>query len=237
MHPVMESRLNAPLAERLKNETRALHTAAERSAFMSALLGGRLDRSAYCTLLRNLHAIYAVLESSLERHAAHPMIKPIYLPALWRRHALEQDLKSLCGASWQNSLPVKPATVAYVDRLREIEVSEPGCLLAHAYVRYLGDLSGGQMLRDVVATRMSWSGSDAVAFYDFGDPPTTRELTRAFREGLAQVRVDDARADDLVAEAKRSFELHRRLFVELADVDDVAGQQAKTVLSQATKLA
>ena len=39
---------------------------------MAALLHGRLDRRGYRLLLRNLEAIYAALESALQRHAAHP---------------------------------------------------------------------------------------------------------------------------------------------------------------------
>jgi uncharacterized membrane protein YqaE (UPF0057 family) len=31
---------------------------------------------------RNLHAIYVVLEQSLERHAQHPMIVAVFLPSL-----------------------------------------------------------------------------------------------------------------------------------------------------------
>jgi len=56
--------LTASLAERLKTETRALHTSAERSTFMGVLLRGRMERPAYCALLRNLHAIYALRDDA-----------------------------------------------------------------------------------------------------------------------------------------------------------------------------
>jgi len=57
------------LAARLRAETSALHTAAERSPFMAELLAGRLDRPAYAALLSNLLLLYQVLESALMRHA------------------------------------------------------------------------------------------------------------------------------------------------------------------------
>ena len=208
--------MNAPLAERLKSETRTLHTAAERSVFMGELLRGRLERAAYGALLRNLHAVYAVLEPALERHAGHPAVAPIYLPPLWRTPALEHDLAALHGLRWAEELALQPAAAAYVDRLREIDRSQPDLLLAHAYVRYLGDLSGGQMLRQIVAKSFPHDGSAAVAFYDFGDALATQALTQAFRAGLAAVTVDDRQAEALVREARLSFGLHQRLFDELA---------------------
>lgn len=94
--PVRERSLNIGLAELLKTETRAVHSAAERSVFLAELLSGRMDRPAYCAFLRNLHAIYTVLEQSLERHAHHPMIVPIFS----RR----------CGAPAHSSTTCAPCT-------------------------------------------------------------------------------------------------------------------------------
>ena len=220
-----ERRLNPSLAERLRTETRELHSTAERSTLMSALMGGRMERQAYCALLGNLHAIYAALEPALARHARRPMVAAVFQPALVRTGALEHDLRVLHGPAWVDELALKPAALAYVDQLRDLDASQPDLLLAHAYVRYLGDLSGGQMLRNVVAKNPMLAGEAAVAFYDFGDLVAARGLAQAFRSGLAAVSVvsamsvmsaDDRLADALVDEARLAFELHRQLFEELA---------------------
>ena len=210
------------LALRLKTETRALHTAAERSRFMQALLRGRMERPAYCALLRNLHAIYESLEPALSRHARHPVLAPVYQPALCRAPALAADLNALHGASWQHAFERQPACGAYVARLREIDATRPELLLAHAYVRYLGDLSGGQMLRRVVAESMHLPTDTGTAFYNFGEPLETLQLTQAFRVGLDEVVVDAASADAVVAEAVLAFRLFRDLFDELAHTCGVA---------------
>ncbi|KAG6880674.1 hypothetical protein C0992_003057, partial [Termitomyces sp. T32_za158] len=45
-----------------------------------------------------------------------------------------------------------PALKAYVDRVQALaKAPDPSPLLAHSYVRYLGDLSGGQMIRRTIA--------------------------------------------------------------------------------------
>ena len=204
------------LAHRLKTETRALHTAAERSRFMGVLLRGQMQRSAYLALLHNLHAIYAALEPALVHHAAHPALAPVFAPALFRTNALEHDLHALDQADAPRAAALQPATLAYVSRVHEIDAAEPELLLAHAYVRYLGDLSGGQMLRRIVAQGRSFDGSGAVAFYEFGDAAETHALTQAFRAGLGSIDVAKASEDAIVEEARSAFELHRRLFDELA---------------------
>ena len=135
--------MTASLAERLRTETRALHTAAERSRFMGVLLRGQMDRASYCALLRNLHAIYAALEPALARHAGHPVLAPVFLPRLARTQALADDLLTLHGSAWADAIALQPATARYLRRLHEIEAAQPELLFAHAYVRFLGDLSGG----------------------------------------------------------------------------------------------
>jgi heme oxygenase len=212
------------LAERLRTETRELHAAAERSRFMSQLLRGRMTRASYGALLRNLHPIYATLEPAMTRYRDHPSIAPLYLPPLWREPALADDLVARHGSAWADGFALQPAAQSYVDRLRQLDAGHAELLVAHAYVRYLGDLSGGQVLRRIVADSLPMAGNAGMSFYDFGKPEAARELSRAFREGLGQIGalLLPAANDALVAEAMRAFGLHRQLFDELADACGVA---------------
>lgn len=210
----------ATLAERLKAETRTAHTKAERSPLIGELLRGTLGRPAYCALLRNLYELYAALEAGLLRHAQHDLISPILFDGLRRREALASDLRLLHGACWEGDLGTEPATTAYVARLHTLADTAPELLLSHAYVRYLGDLSGGQLLRRIVSSSIAarGDGSEAggTAFYEFGSAEETRRLTQDFRRGIDAVVVWAAMEDALVAEALLAFRMHQRLFGELA---------------------
>ena len=95
--------------------------------------------------------------------------------------------------------------------------TQPDLLVAHAYVRYLGDLSGGQMLARIVRESLALGSGPGVAFYDFGHPEEVARLKQAFRDGLDAVPADEATMNAIVAEARLAFESHRRLFDELAD--------------------
>jgi heme oxygenase (biliverdin-producing, ferredoxin) len=215
--------LTRRLTERLRTETRALHAAAERTSLMGTLMRGALDRATYCALLRNLHALYAALEPALQRHAQHAAVAPVSpsrLPGLTRQPALEHDLLALHGPHWADEVPVCPAAADYVERLHLLDATRPELLAAHAYVRYLGDLSGGQMLKRVVAGMTAPGEAGAVAFYEFGDAAQTSALTLAFRDGLAALPADVAFEDALVEEVGHAYGAHRRLFEELMAGDD-----------------
>lgn len=218
--------MTAALADRLKRETRALHTAAERSAFMALLLHGRMPRSAYGLLLRNLHALYAALEPALMRQAGQPVLASVVMPALWRSDALAHDLAALFGAAWADELSLLPATSDQVDRIHRLEAEAPERLLAHAYVRYLGDLSGGQILRRIVGATAGLGGATALAFYDFGDAAAADALAQAFRAGIERVPAGQAHEDAVVDEARSAFVWHLRLFGELAAASGLPTEQA-----------
>lgn len=184
---------------------------------MHLLLGGRLDRAHYCVLLRALHAIYECLEATLAQHAGHPLLSPVVLAGLARTASLAADLQTLHGEHWRQELEVPAAARRYARRLRLLARWQPPLLAAHAYVRYLGDLHGGQALKTLVARAYALEGTTGTAFYAFGDRAATQALIHAFRQGLAEIgRREPARVDALVREAQQAFRAHCRLFEEIA---------------------
>ncbi len=201
--------MNTDLPDRLKRATRELHARAERTGVMADFLAGRIGLSGYVALLRNLHALYAALEPAL---SSWPALDD---PALHRSPALAADLAQLHGADWAAALPLQPAARAYVQRLQGLAVAGSPALAAHAYVRYLGDLHGGQVLRKLVTRTLGPQAGAATRFYDFGSDEQVLGLRQRVRDALAQLPLDEAATGDVVAEACWSFEQHCRLFDQL----------------------
>jgi heme oxygenase len=210
--PTMTPPLPA-LGPLLKTATATMHRRVERSAFMSSLLRGQLDRAAYVLLLHNLHALYAALEDSLAAHAGTPSVGPVVMPELFRCRALAADLQALGAAA---APPLARATQKYVQRLGDISAAKPALLVAHAYVRYLGDLNGGQALRRVVARNLGLAGDAGTSFYDFGDSASRQRLEQAFRAGLESTATHQPDLQVLADEALDAFERHEQLFEELS---------------------
>jgi len=205
------------LPDALRQGTRTLHTEVERSEFMRTLLRGQMGRKAYCLLLRSLHVLYASLEAALEASRDHALLSTLYDPRLFRTAALARDLEDLHGKGWAETIPIQPASHAYRLRLQALAGSQPELLVAHAYVRYLGDLSGGQQLKRIVGRSLGLSGGLAgVAFYHFGDEAQTTALTSVFRERLARLPASESDIGRIVKEAQDAFGWHAHLFEQLA---------------------
>lgn len=206
-----------PITERLRTATWPLHRQAEGSALMRRLLAGRFDRSLYAALLSSLHAIYAALEAALDGGARHTRLSGVVERALYRRDALADDLRALCGGR-----APPPAAVAqrYAERLTALAADAPVRLLGHAYVRYLGDLNGGRVLARAVARAL---GDEApLAFYDFGSAARPAAQAAALRGALDAVALTSDEREALVDEAVWAFNAHLALFAELAAGDPAA---------------
>ena len=207
---------SAGLAQRLRDGTQPLHTRTERAGVMPALLRGALPAPAFHRLQRNLLVIYAALEPALQAHAQHPALAPLHQPGLARSALLTADLAVLHGPGWAAALPVLPAAQAYAGRLHHLAQAQPALLAAHAYVRYLGDLSGGQALGRVVRRAYGLVGLAGSGFFDFGPPEAVQRSVRQFRAALDALPLDSATVQALVAEARWGFAQHALLFEALA---------------------
>lgn len=202
------------MADRLRAATAAAHRDVERGSFVQELLRGRVARADYVRMLTALLAIYTALEEGLARRRGDPWLAWIDLPTLRRVPALERDILHHMERLGGARPPACEAARAYAGRLTELAEAAPALLVAHAYTRYLGDLSGGQALRRAVARSHDLADGAGLEFYAFaGD---VEPLRRGFREGLASLPACDAVAAAIVEEARVAFELHAVMFAELA---------------------
>ncbi|KUN28610.1 heme oxygenase [Streptomyces antibioticus] len=194
------------------------HVEAETSSFMSDLLGGRLGVDAYARYTEQLWFVYEALESGADRLASDPVAGPFIQPELYRLAALERDLEHLRGPGWRTGLSALPATRAYADRVRECTERWPAGYIAHHYTRYLGDLSGGQIIRDKAERTWGFARKgDGVRFYVFEGIANPAAFKRGYRELLDAVRADDLEKQRIVTECKRAFALNTAVFRELGD--------------------
>lgn len=195
------------------------HVEAETSTFMSDLLGGRLGVAAYARYTEQLWFVYDALESGAAGLlASDPVAGPFVRPELYRLAALERDLAHLRGAGWRTGLTALPATEEYAARVRECAERWPAGYVAHHYTRYLGDLSGGQIIRD--RAERTWGferKGDGVRFYVFEGIANPAAFKRGYRELLDAVDADDLEKQRVVAECKRAFALNTAVFRELGE--------------------
>lgn len=208
-----------PLLERLKAETRALHAQAERTGVMAELIRRRLPRGRYVALLTNLRLIYGALEAAQRRLQAALRTAGVGFPDLARAEALRQDLACFderpapALADAREAAAIVPAASDYAQRLARCDAP---ALVAHLYVRCLGDLHGGQVLAPLVREQYALGDhAGGTSFYDYGDDAAVRMLRAAWREQIARYGAGGAHDDAIVAEARWAFAAHVRLFEQL----------------------
>jgi heme oxygenase len=177
----------------LKELTKENHTNAERQAFVKVLFSGSIDPKLYATYLKNQHPQYEILEVCAMPHGLLTG-----LPDIRRAPAINADFVELWGED--TTMPkMCPVVKDYMDHIMSIK-DDPKKLMAHIYVRHMGDLAGGQM----IAKKVPGSGK----YYQFEDPEA---LKIAIRE-----RLDDSMAD----EAKVCFDFATRFFKEMIEIVD-----------------
>ena len=125
------------------------------------------------------------------------------------------DLEYYYGSSWSSSIILSEATKAYVERIETISNERPELLVAHAYTRYLGDLSGGQILKKIAQRAMNLSDGKGLSFYEFNEVKDEQEFKQNYKKALDSLALDSILADQIVAEANVSFTMNMKMFQEL----------------------
>jgi heme oxygenase len=196
-----------PLSAVLRGLTRRLHVQAERSGFVADMLRGRASLSDYTLYLRNLLPAYQQLELGLERHRGAPAIRELALGEVYRVSALTADLDSLGGETWRDDLPLLATARRYADSIaRAAEGSGEG-LIGHAYVRYFGDLNGGQMLRRLLSKSLDLP-AESLSFYEFSAIKDLGAFKEAYREALDRSSERVAPWDGVVEAALTGFSMN-----------------------------
>lgn len=203
-----------PLSQRLREETAEAHEAAEHSTFMTDLLSGDLSETAFLALQEQSLLFYTALEQATDALLDDARVAALADPRLRRSPQLRADIAALGGHRAPQALP---ATADYVAELERIERERDApALIAHHYVRYLGDLSGGQ----VIARRMEQNyGIDptALSFYRFEGIEKLKPFKDDYRQTLDQLELSEAEAAAVVGHASTAFSCNHRVFHGLGD--------------------
>ena len=173
----------------LKQLTMQQHQNAERQKFASILMSGEIPPKFYLRYLVNQHACYNALESHKFFNLPHEKLK--------RNDKIKEDINEL-NVSLELDIDdmLTSSTLDYIQHVDKINSQDD--FYAHVYVRYLGDLRGGQM----IAKKTPGKGR----YYSFDEP---NELAQSIYKILD---------DDMAEEAKVVFHFATRLFVEMYDI-------------------
>ncbi|XP_048355115.1 heme oxygenase 1 [Sphaerodactylus townsendi] len=213
----MAERTTQDLSEALKETTKEVHEQAENTQFMKSFQRGKVSLREFKLYLASLYYIYSALEEESERNKDNPVYAPVYFPAeLNRTAALEKDLEYFYGPTWRWEIQCHEATQKYVDRLHHVGQHEPELLVAHAYTRYLGDLSGGQILKKIAQNSLHLPKTgEGLTFFSFPGITNISKFKQLYRARMNTIPMDAATEKRILEEAEKTFQLNIEVFEEL----------------------
>lgn len=122
----------------LKELTAEKHKEAESQPFIKSIFAGEVDKAKYIDYLYQLLCVYKKLEQYGDELGLFSGMEGIK-----RYSAMEDDYVALLE---KPPYPlIRKSTDEYVSYLKEIS-NDADKIMAHIYVRHMGDLFGGQML-------------------------------------------------------------------------------------------
>lgn len=199
---------------RLRDETAEAHTAAENQPFVADMVKGLLPVVDFALLTAQHHAIYSALETAVA-DARHEQVSRFQIDGLARRAPLEADLEFFAGPGWRLKLPVLSATQIYADHIGCLASGWSQGLVAHQYIRYMGDLSGGQLIKRVAQRVYRLESGEGTSFYEFPEISSAKVFKATYRQMLDELNWDETDKARLVEEVQDAFRHHSEIYREL----------------------
>lgn len=200
----------------IKVSTDAAHAQAENAQFIASLMGGSLDKPAYRDYLTAFLPIYIRMEELLKERQESQLISYFGHRALDRAEKISNDIAAL-DAQINSSFDGKSLKSVhnYLERLN-VDITDAR-LLAHHYIRYLGDLSGGQAISKLVARHYAIE-ADALNFYDFAQVGDSVFYKKRYRDLLNLVPFSQQDKIEFLDEVSILYKLTTKIFIELGEI-------------------
>ena len=202
-------------ALQLKTETKKSHTAAENTKFVGSFLRGVISEESYKQLVANFYFIYRAMEEEVDRLKDHPVVGKIQFELLNRTNALERDLRYYYGPMWRSLVSPTEQCQRYVDRIREVAEDDPELLVGHHYTRYMGDLSGGQILKGIAEKALDLRKGEGLHFYEFEGIADKQGFKTQYRNTLNMLPINQSQVNAIITEANWAFRLNMFMFDEI----------------------
>ena len=205
------------LAGQLREGTKKSHTMAENTGFVACFLKGVVEKKSYRKLISDLYFVYSAMEEEIERLVLdnHPVVKFIGFKELFRKETLENDLKYYYGDNWEKQIQISDSAQSYVDRIRYVAKESPELLVGHHYTRYIGDLSGGQILKKIAKKALNIEGNQGLEFYEFSMIDDEKKFKKSYSDILNNLPINQDIANKIIEEANQAFTYNMKMFKEL----------------------
>ncbi len=132
----------------LRELTQAKHDIADKLPFLNDVFERKVTKERYLNYLIQMESVYRTLEKKANEFG---LLKGF--PGIERTTRIEEDMLELTEEISAN-FSLLEETKSYCEYLNRL--SDPKKIMAHVYVRHMGDLFGGQTLKNRVPGLARW---------------------------------------------------------------------------------
>ena len=202
------------LADELKLRTAKLHKLAEKTGVVADVINQSASLPEYILYARNLIPIYQTLEKPIAHLAHAETLTPFLDYRIKRSNHLLSDLDNLIDRDVWAKLPLMKATTIYKAHIEDTSNTTPLAMLGHLYVRYLGDLNGGQLLQRLLKESFKLD-KRGLSFYNFPKIKDIKQYRLNYRDRFNSLCVTNTERKQIINTAIMAFEFNIRISKEV----------------------
>ena len=191
------------LITKIRRNTGALHSASEHTGFIKRIVDGQACKDSYAEYLFNLSAMYKAIEDTIEKNISNEVIKNFATKELYRYELIQKDLEFLLGDKL-NDMNLLPSTKAFIERIEEIDNTNPELIIAYAYTRFIADLFGGRTFLSLLSTSYKIS-NEGLNYYQFPEINDLRGYVMKYHNMLAEINLSDEMKIDFINEVNNAY--------------------------------
>ncbi|MGK2964967.1 MAG: heme oxygenase (biliverdin-producing) [Tepidiformaceae bacterium] len=199
----------------IRAATWGAHGTAESAPFMRDLLAGTASREQYAAFTAQQYFVYRALENAAELMRNDPLAGPFVRDELTRLPELAADLEFFLGPTWQATIVERDAARAYRQRIEDVCFNWSGGFVAHHYVRYMGDLSGGQFIGRAVQGAYGATADRGARFFAFPEIADRDAFKNGYRARLDAWPDDAVDRQRMIDEILVAYQLNTELAAQI----------------------
>lgn len=201
------------LMTKIRKNTATLHSAAEHSGFIKRIVDGNASKESYAEYLFNLSAMYKVIEDTIENNSTNEVVKDFVTKELYKYELIQKDLEYLVGDKL-DSMELLPSTVAFIERIREIDKGNPELIVAYAYTRFIADLFGGRTFVALLSVNYKVE-PEGLNYYKCDDIKDIRAYVMNYASKINNMNLSKELEDKLINEVSNAYIYNLAISCEL----------------------
>ena len=201
------------LITKIRKNTGALHSAAEKSGILKRIVDGNASVDSYVEYLFNLSEMYKAIEEAIENNKDNEIVKEFSTPELYRHKLIEKDLEYFIKDNSQK-YELLASTVAFVERMQEISNTNPELVIAHAYTRFIADLFGGRTFVSLLGVNYKVP-AEGLNYYNCDAIQNIRAYVMGYATKINNINLSEELEEKLIVEVSNSYIYNMAISQEL----------------------